>query len=88
MKIVIQTDSSVQETSLCITCKEITPELERLISAFRLSDKKLSAKKNGEVHLIDLKTVCMLKAWNAILIFIPMAKYMKALTVFMSLNQC
>ncbi len=57
MKIVIQTDSSVQETSLCITCKEITPELERLISAFRLSDKKLSVKKNGEVHLIDLKTV-------------------------------
>ena len=57
MKITIQTDASVQETSLCITCKEITPELERLISVFRLSDKKLSAKKNGEVHLIDLQTV-------------------------------
>ena len=57
MKIVIQTDASVQETTLSITCKEITPELERLISVFRLSDKKLSGKKNGEVHLIDLKTV-------------------------------
>ena len=57
MKIVIQTDSSVQETTLSITCKNITPELERLISVFRLADKKLSAKKNGEVHLIDLKSV-------------------------------
>ena len=57
MKIVIQTDSSVQETTLSITCKDITPELERLISVFRLADKKLSAKKNGEVHLIDLKSV-------------------------------
>ena len=57
MKIVIQTDSSIQETTLSITCKDITPELERLISVFRLADKKLSAKKNGEVHLIDLKSV-------------------------------
>lgn len=57
MKIVIQTDSSVQETTLSITCKDITPELERLISVFRLADKKLSAKKNGEVHLIELKSV-------------------------------
>ena len=44
MKIVIQTDSSVQETTLNIRCREITPELERLISVFRLSDKKISAK--------------------------------------------
>ncbi len=57
MKIVIQTDSSVQETTLNITCREITLELERLISVFRLSDKKISAKKNGELHLIDLKTI-------------------------------
>ena len=57
MKIVIQTDSSIQETTLSITCKDITPELERLISVFRLVDKKLSAKKNGEVHLIELKSV-------------------------------
>ena len=57
MKIVIQSDSSVQETTITITCKDITPELERLISVFRLADKKLSAKKNGEVHLIDLKSV-------------------------------
>lgn len=57
MKIVIQTDSSIQETILSITCKDITPELERLISVFRLADKKLSAKKNGEVHLIELKSV-------------------------------
>ena len=57
MKITIQTDASVQETTLCITCREITPELERLIEALRLSDKKLSVKINGEVHLIDLKQI-------------------------------
>ena len=57
MKITIQTDASVQETTLNITCREITPELERLVEAFRLSDKKLSVKENGEVHLIDLKSV-------------------------------
>ena len=57
MKIIIQTDASVQETTLTITCKEFTSELERLVAAFRLSDKKLSVKENGEVHLIDLKSV-------------------------------
>ncbi len=57
MKIIIQTDASVQETTLNIMCKEITPELERLVEALRLSDKKLSVKVNGEVHLIDLKSI-------------------------------
>jgi len=57
MKITIQTDASVQETSINITCREITPELERLIEAFRLSDKKLSVKVKGEVHLIDLRQI-------------------------------
>ena len=57
MKITIQTDDSVQETTLSITCKEITPELERLVEVFRLSDKKLSVKVNGEIHLIDLKSI-------------------------------
>jgi len=57
MKIIIQTDDSVQETSLSITCREVTPELERLIEALRLSDKKLSVRVNGEIRLIDLKSI-------------------------------
>ena len=57
MKITIQTDASVQETTLNITCREITPELERLIEALRLSDKKLSVRVNGEIRLIDLKSI-------------------------------
>ena len=57
MKIIIQTDDSVQETTLCIACREITPELERLIEALRLSDKKLSVRVNGEIRLIDLKSI-------------------------------
>ena len=57
MKIIIQTDDSVQETTLSITCHEVTPELERLIEALRLSDKKLSVRVNGEIRLIDLKSI-------------------------------
>ena len=57
MKIIIQTDDSVQETTLSISCREVTPELERLIEALRLSDKKLSVRVNGEIRLIDLKSI-------------------------------
>ena len=57
MKIIIQTDDSVQETTLSITCREVTSELERLIEALRLSDKKLSVRVNGEIRLIDLKSI-------------------------------
>ncbi len=57
MKIIIQTDDSVQDTTLSITCREVTPELERLIEALRLSDKKLSVRVNGEIRLIDLKSI-------------------------------
>lgn len=57
MKIIIQTDDTVQETTLTITCREITPELERLAEAFRISDKKISVKANGEIRLIELKSI-------------------------------
>ena len=57
MKIIIQTDDSVQETTLSISCREVTSELERLIEALRLSDKKLSVRVNGEIRLIDLKSI-------------------------------
>ena len=57
MKIIIQTDASVQETILNIMCREITPELERLVEALRITDKKLSVKANGEIRLIDLKSI-------------------------------
>ena len=57
MKIIIQTDDTVQETTLTITCREITPELEHLAEAFRISDKKISVKANGEIRLIELKSI-------------------------------
>ena len=57
MKIIIQTDASVQETILNIMCMDITPELERLVEALRITDKKLSVKANGEIRLIDLKSI-------------------------------
>ena len=57
MKIIIQTDDTVQETTLTITCREISPELERLAEAFRISDKKISVKANGEIRLIELKSI-------------------------------
>ena len=57
MKIINQTDEKVQETTLTVTCREISPELDRLVEAFRLSEEKISVKVKGEVRLIDLKSI-------------------------------
>lgn len=57
MKIIIQTDEKVRETTLTVTCREISPELDRLVEAFRLSEEKISVKVKGEVRLIDLKSI-------------------------------
>lgn len=57
MKINIRTDSSIAETEICITCNQLTPEIERLISLVRIMDMKITGEINGQLHILDISEI-------------------------------
>ena len=62
MRITINVDETVNETSLLLTCKELTPEVEKLLSTIRIIDKQLTAQKGDSIHLLDLSQIYYIEA--------------------------
>ena len=62
MKITINVEPSATETSLLVTCKELTPQVEKLLAAIRILDKQITATKGDSVCLIDLADVFYIEA--------------------------
>ena len=62
MKITINVEPSATETSLLVTCKELTPQVEKLLATIRILDKQITANKGDSVCLIDLADVFYIEA--------------------------
>lgn len=61
MKIMIHVDESTKETEIAISCSQLTPEIEKIISMLRVLEMKLTGILNGEIYLIDAKHVLYLE---------------------------
>lgn len=57
MKISIHTDEDVDETQIEITCRELSPEVERLISMLRVLNMQLIGRKGEEEYILDVSRV-------------------------------
>lgn len=57
MKIDIQVNEKVEETCISISCRRLTPELEKLLAMIRLLDRKFAAVKDGETFLLDVSEI-------------------------------
>lgn len=57
MKISIHTDTSVKDIEISISCSHLTPEIEKLVALLRMMDMKLTGKKDGEIHVMDVLKV-------------------------------
>ena len=57
MKLTIQTDENIEDLKIEITCRQLTPEVERIIAAIRMLDHQLTGNKNGEVHLLEAREI-------------------------------
>jgi DNA-binding LytR/AlgR family response regulator len=53
VKISIQTDAAYQDTEIIIRSPQFTPELERIISALHLLERKITAMQGDETVLLD-----------------------------------
>ncbi|MCM1122351.1 MAG: LytTR family transcriptional regulator [Eubacterium sp.] len=62
MKIEINVDDKFEETCISISCKRLTPELEKLLAMMRILEKQLVAVKDGETFLLDVSEVIYIEA--------------------------
>ncbi|MCR5386054.1 MAG: LytTR family transcriptional regulator DNA-binding domain-containing protein [Treponema sp.] len=62
MKITINVEPSAKETSLLVTCKELTPQVEKLLASIRILDKQITVKKDDSVFLINLEDIFYIEA--------------------------
>lgn len=54
MKIEINIDAEITDTQITVSCRQLTPEIEKLMATLRMMDKKLTASKDGEIYLLDI----------------------------------
>lgn len=62
LKIEINIDEKAEELSVCVRCKQLTPEVEKIIKTLRMMNDQLSVKKNGEIFLLDVTRVLYIES--------------------------
>lgn len=62
MKIEINIDEKAADLEVSITCKRLTPDIEKMIAALRMMNHQLTAKKNNEIHLLDIAKIIYIES--------------------------
>lgn len=62
MKIEIIVDEKATDLSIAVTCRQLTPEIEKLLAALRMMDHQLTAKLNGEIHFLDIAEIIYIES--------------------------
>ena len=62
LKIDISVDEAVTDLTISITCRQLTPEIERILATLRMMNHQLTAKKNNEIYLLDLAQILYIES--------------------------
>lgn len=62
MKIEINVDENAEDLKISVTCRQLTPDVERLLAALRMMNHQLTAKINDEIHLLDIAQVIYIES--------------------------
>ncbi|MDE6567197.1 MAG: hypothetical protein K2K70_05645 [Lachnospiraceae bacterium] len=62
MKIEIFVDEKATDLNISVTCKQLTPDIEKILATLRMMNHQLVAKKNEETHLLDVSQVIYIES--------------------------
>lgn len=62
MKIDINVDEAATDLTISITCKRLTPDIERIIANLRMMNHQLTARKDHEVYMLDIAQVLYIES--------------------------
>lgn len=62
LKINIQVDENASDLVISVTCKQLTPEIEKLLLMLRMLNRQLTVKKGEETYLLDVEKVIYIES--------------------------
>ena len=58
----INADESISDLEVVINCKQLTPEIEKIIQMLCMMDKKLTGMANGETYIIEIEKILYIES--------------------------
>lgn len=62
MKIEINVDERAADMEIVVTCKKLTPKVERVLAALRMMDHQITGRRDGETYLLDIAQVIYIES--------------------------
>lgn len=62
VKITIHIDENLEDTQIAVTCRKLTPEIEKLLAMMRILEKKLTVAKGEEIYFLDVSKVVYMES--------------------------
>lgn len=62
MKIEILVDEKAEDVTVSVTCRHLTPDVEKILIALRMINHQLTAKKDNEIYLLDMEQIIYIES--------------------------
>ena len=62
MKINILVDEMATDLEISVTCKQLTPDVEKILATLRMMNSQLTVKKNSEIYLLDVTQIIYIES--------------------------
>lgn len=62
MKIEIHVDETAADLEISVTCRQLTPDVEKMIAALRIMNHQVTAKKDNEIYLLDTAQIIYIES--------------------------
>lgn len=62
LKIEINVDENIADTHITISCRELTPEMEKMLAMLRILEKQLTVTKKDEIYFLDIGEVIYMES--------------------------
>ena len=62
MNIEIHVDDQAEDLNISITCRQLTPDVEKILATLRMMDHQLTVKKDDEIHFLDIAQIVYIES--------------------------
>lgn len=62
MKIEINVDERAEDLKISVTCRQLTPEVEKLLATLRMMNHQLTVRKDDEIYFLDITRVIYIES--------------------------
>jgi len=62
LKIEIFVDEKATDLKISVTCRQLTPDVEKILATLRIMNHQLTVKKDGEIYLLDTAQVIYIES--------------------------